>query len=93
MREARELAGVTFAPDMSPTRRRPGIAGGYDAVQPKIRLSPDGLQAYLSSLKQKRQEKEAQRRRAEQQRKVRLKQLCACRMSHVWCLLVSVVAA
>jgi hypothetical protein len=85
MREARELAGVTFAPDMSPTRRRVGSAGGYESVQPKIRLSPDGLQAYLGSLEQKRREKEEQRRRTEQQREVskRTGQLCALRFSCV----------
>jgi hypothetical protein len=73
MREARDLAGVTFAPDMSPTRRRPGSAGassGYDSVQPKIRLSPGGLAAYLASLEQKRRDMEEARRRKQQQREV-----------------------
>ncbi|WIA14378.1 hypothetical protein OEZ85_002907 [Tetradesmus obliquus] len=68
MREARELAGVTFAPDMSPTRARPGSAGDYESVKPKIRLSPGGLEAYLASLEQKRRDMEAVRRRAQQQR-------------------------
>lgn len=70
MREARELAGVTFAPDMSPTRARPGSAGDYESVKPKIRLSPGGLEAYLASLEQKRRDMEAVRRRAQQQREV-----------------------
>ncbi|KAF6253906.1 hypothetical protein COO60DRAFT_1544047 [Scenedesmus sp. NREL 46B-D3] len=54
--EARALAGVTFAPDMSPTRRRPGSAGGYGA-------------AYLGSLEQKRRDLEEKRRKQQQQRK------------------------
>lgn len=69
MAEARRLAGVTFSPDMSPTRSR-GPSVHYELVKSKLSLKPDGLEAYMDSLHRKRREREEKRRQVEQQRQV-----------------------
>jgi hypothetical protein len=52
--ESQSLDGVTFSPDMSPSRVRVGSLN-YDNVGPRISLKGPGLQAYLASLRQKKE--------------------------------------